>query len=337
MSDNKKALITGITGQDGAFLTKLLLAQGFEVIGLLSGIPERDIFVNFPKLGLDENKVKKVYFEDLASYKDEIDHVYNLTGQSSVGESWKNPTITYEVNLINYSKLLDIFRGTKARILQACSAEMYDDSNTNKVNEDSVVNPSNPYAISKYASYKHGQLLRKSDNMFISNAILFNHESELRPPEFVTRKITLAAANWAIGNKNILEVGNINAERDWGYASEYVEAMYKILNHTKPDDFIISTGEKTSVRRFIELAFEHVGVNISWQGEGLNEQGTDSATAEVVVKINSEFFRPIDKDAMIGNSSKIERELGWKAKIKAESLVKQMIDNDLNVLKEKND
>lgn len=333
MSDRKTALITGITGQDGAFLTKLLLSEGFEVMGLLSGIPERDIFVNFPKLGLDENKVKKVSFEELSSYKDKIDHIYNLTGQSSVGESWKNPSITYEVNLINYSKLLDIFRGTKTRILQACSAEMYDDSIADKVNEVSIINPSNPYAISKYSSYRHGQLLRKSDNMFISNAILFNHESELRPTEFVTRKITLAAANWAVGNKIILQVGNINAERDWGYAGEYVESMYKILCHDTADDFIISTGEKISVRKFIELAFEHIGVNISWHGEGLNEQGTDSATGEVAVKINPEFFRPIDKDAMVGDSSKIERELGWKAKIKSDKLVMQMVDSDIQILK----
>ncbi len=333
MKKNKTALITGITGQDGSFLTRLLLEKGYEFYGLKREGSGSDNFTNFNILGIDSNSIKMLHLKEIEAIKDEIDEVYNLGAQSSVAVSWVDPVGTYESNVVQFVNLLEVFKNTKVKILQASSAEIFEPGSNGIINEDSEISPRNPYAVSKYAAHKHVQLLRESANLFVSNAILFNHESELRPEKFVTRKITKHVAMYSKGKKQILEVGNIMAERDWGYAGEFVEGMWSILQHNKADDFIIATGQKTSVKQFIEFAFNTIDIKILWEGEDIETKGYHSETKELLVQVNSEFFRPLDQNVIVGDCSKSINELGWNAKILARDIAKMMVQFDIKLLK----
>lgn len=279
MSTNfaKKAIITGITGQDGTYLTKFLLEKNYEIYGILSGEPGKDKFVNFEKIGFDESKIKKIKLEELKEIDLENAEIYNFAGQSSVGASWNEPLITYEVNLIKYLKLLEITKGKNTKMLQASSGEMYGDV-PGIINEDTPFNPQNPYAVSKLAAHYHGKLLRESNGEWITNVILFNHESPLRDDRFVLRKIVNGIKDIKEGKADKIELGNIEIERDWGFAEEYVEIMWQLMQKNNPMDVIIATGNTISLKTLISYFFKYFGLQ----------------DFESYLEINPDFIRPND-------------------------------------------
>lgn len=278
---NKKAIITGITGQDGSYLTRFLLNKNYKIYGVITGLPGRDNFGNFKKLGISENAIQKVTIEDLDKVIADGDEIYNLAGQSSVGMSWSQPGETFEVNVNRYIRLLEICKNFKVKILQASSGEMYGDLSI-PAREDMEMHPNNPYSLSKYTSYKYGQMMRETYNIWISNAILFNHESPLRDSKFVTRKIIDAASKIKKGELDSLELGNIEVERDWGFAEEYVGAMWRILQHDKPIDVNVATGVTITLKTFIKYVFEYY----------------DIKNYAKYIKINQEFIRANDTKSM---------------------------------------
>ena len=331
-----KALITGITGQDGSYLAEFLLDKGYEVHGLV----RRSSTDNTDRIShlLNENKVT-LHYGDLTDanslsrllYKIEPDEVYNLAAQSHVKVSFDIPEFTADVNAIGTLRLLDSIRevNDKIKFYQASSSELFGKVREIPQNENTPFYPRSPYAVSKLYAYWITINYREAYNLFASNGILFNHESPRRGKGFVTRKITTGIADILSGKLECLYLGNLDAKRDWGYAGDYVEAMWLILQQDKPDDYVIATGETHTVREFCELAFRNVGINLVWEGEGLNEKGIDKNTGKELVRISSESFRPAEVDLLLGDPTKAKNKLGWKPKVSFEELVAMMVKSDL--------
>ncbi|MEM3289972.1 MAG: GDP-mannose 4,6-dehydratase [Candidatus Micrarchaeaceae archaeon] len=331
-----KALITGITGQDGYFLSQFLLSKGYEVYG----IARRN---STKKLGtidfLPENLKNQIhiYYGDITdtNFINEVvselkpDELYHLAVQSFVAYSFTNPSYTYDVNIGGTLNVVNAVRdhSKDTKLYFAGTSELYGKPVKVPQNEETPFYPRSPYVISKLAGFWTVKMYREAYGLFMSNGILFNHESEVRGPEFVTRKISIGVSKIYHGSNDPIELGNINAVKDWGYAKDYVEGMWKILNHKTPDDFVLGTGEPHTVREFVEEAFKVINIEIRWEGEGLNEVGV--ADNKILVKVNKEFFRPLEADNFIADYSKARTILGWKPNTSFKELVKIMVNHDI--------
>jgi len=336
----KKAFITGITGQDGAWLSKLLLEKGYEVYGGVRRTSFKNIR-NLEILGIAD-KVKLVDF-DLLEYSNilsviregQYDEFYNLAAQSFVGVSFKQPIVTANTDAISVAYILESLRteSPQTKFYQASTSEMFGKVQEIPQKETTPFYPRSPYGVAKLYAHWLTVNYRESYGMFATSGILFNHESELRGHEFVTRKITLNVAKRAKGIDEILELGNIDAKRDWGYAKEYVEGMWLMLQHKEAGDYVLATGKTTTIREFVEYAFQEIGKEIVWEGEGIDEKGIDKATGKVLVQINEEFYRPAEVDLLIGDPKKAKNVLGWEAKTDVQGLAKIMVQKDIEYLR----
>lgn len=341
---NNIALITGITGQDGSYLAEFLLSKGYEVHGLIrrhsiSNTMRIDHLINS-----DYYKVK--FFLHFADTTDSSNlmriigeirptEVYNLAAQSHVGVSFEVPEYTADATGVSTLKLLEAIRvnGGNCRYYQASTSELFGGlPETAPQSEATPFYPKSPYGVAKLYSYWITVNYRESYNMFACNGILFNHESPRRGENFVTRKITLAIANIIAGRQDKLSLGNMNAKRDWGFAGDYIEGMWLMLQQPAPGDYVLATNETHTVRQFVEAAFAELGINIRWEGEGVKEKGYDSATGKLLVDVNPEFYRPAEVEFLWGNPAKAEKELGWKRKVDFKGLVSMMMDADLRAV-----
>ena len=341
----KTALITGITGQDGAYLAELLLKKGYEV----HGIKRRSSLFNTARIDHlyqdphEENVRLHLHYGDLTDATNLIrviqevqpDEIYNLAAQSHVKVSFETPEYTANSDALGTLRLLEAIRilglEKKTRFYQASTSELYGKASEVPQNEKTPFYPRSPYAAAKLYAYWVTVNYREAYGIFASNGILFNHESPIRGETFVTRKITRAASRIKLGLQEKVYLGNLDAKRDWGHARDYVEAMWKILQHDEPDDFVIATGETHSVREFAELAFREVGFDIQWQGSGIEEKGIDSKTGKVLIQIDPKYFRPTEVDILQGDASKAREKLGWKPKISFKQLVSEMVKEDLRL------
>ena len=337
----KSALITGITGQDGSYLAELLLEKGYKVYGLVRRKSKLD-FNNSEHL---KDKVEFIYGDmtDISSLVraikiSEADEVYNLAAQSFVATSWESPIATAEIDALGVTNLLEAIRIVKpdARFYQASTSEMFGLVQEIPQKETTPFYPRSPYGVAKLYGHWITKNYRESYGIYACSGILFNHESERRGEEFVTRKITKAVAKIKCGLQDTLELGNLNAKRDWGHSKDYVNAMWLMLQQDKPDDYVISTGETHPVREFVELAFKAAKMEIEWHGTEVNEYATLKGTDKVVVKVNPKFYRPAEVELLIGDCSKAEEKLGWKREISYEELVNKMVENDLKLVKKIN-
>lgn len=335
----KKALITGITGQDGSYLAEFLLEKGYEVHGIIrrSSTDYRERIVH-----LEPYNHFHLHYGDLSdslSLVDVIgnvrpDEIYNLAAQSHVQVSFEVPEYTANLDAVGVLRILEAVRlcglTNSCRIYQASTSELYGKVEEVPQNENTPFHPYSPYAVAKLYGYWIVKEYREAYNMFCCNGILFNHESERRGDTFVTRKITLAAARIAQGKQEKLYLGNLDSLRDWGYAPDYVECMWLILRHSKPDDFVIATGVQHSVREFCQLAFKNVGIDLEFIGEGIAEKGIDKSSGKVIIEVSEDFYRPTDVVNLHGDPSKAIRELGWNpTKTSFEELVRRMVQNDM--------
>ncbi len=343
----KKALITGITGQDGSYLAELLLEKGYEVHGIIR--PSSSIrtwridhlFINREIFG----KKLFLHYGDLTDsvgltnliHKIAPDEIYNLAAQSHVKISFEIPEVTAQTDALGTLKLLEAVRSLdlsgKTKIYQASTSELYGLVQETPQNENTPFYPRSPYGVAKLYSFWIIKNYREAYNMFACNGILFNHESERRGYNFVTRKITIGLSKVKLGQQEVLELGNLDAKRDWGYAPEYVEAMWRMLQQETAEDFVIATGETHSVREFIEAACEELEIDLVWQGEGVNEIGIDKKNNKTIIKINTQYFRPTEVDLLLGNPAKAKEKLGWQAKIKFADLAKRMTKHDYELAK----
>ena len=330
----KRALITGVNGQDGSYLAELLLEKGYKVYGLM----RRKSSVYYGNVEHIKDKIEFIYADmsDVVSLTNamrisQADEVYNLAAQSFVGTSWEQPVATAEIDGIGALNMLEAIRMIKpnAKFYQASTSEMYGLVQAIPQNEDTPFYPRSPYGVAKLYGHWITKNYRESYNMYACSGILFNHESERRGKEFVTRKITDAVARIKFGVQEVLELGNLDAKRDWGHAKDYVRAMWLMLQQDEADDYVIATNETRTVREFVERTFMYVGIEIIWEGSEVNEIGKDKATGKTVVKINPDFFRPAEVDILIGDPIKAETKLGWKREIPFVELVERMIKNDL--------
>ena len=331
----KKALITGVYGQDGSFLSELLLEKGYEVYGADVRIMDNppDYFVklfsnpNFHTQTVDLTDTQSVF--NLVS-EVRPDEIYNFAAQSNVKISFDKPELTSNIDAIGVLRILEAIRraglAESCHFFQASTSAMFGNATEVPENENTPLHPNDPYAISKVYGYWMTHLYRNAYRMFVCNGILFNHESERRPETFVTSKIALAAARIAHGLQDTLYLGNLNALRDWGYAKDYVECMWLMLQYPEPDDYVIATGEQHSVREFCTLAFKEAGMDLEWNGEGLDEKGIDKKTGKTVVEVDPKFFRPTEANQMYGDPSKAKSVLGWNPrKTSFEQLVRNMV------------
>lgn len=337
----KVALITGITGQDGSYLTELLLGKGYEVHGIIRrhSTPCTDRIDHL----LEDKQYKDrlfLHYGDLtdtsclsniiSTYKP--DEVYNLAAQSHVGISFEVPEYTADVTGVGTLRILEAIHqsGLDCKYYQASTSELFGGlPETAPQSEATPFYPKSPYGAAKLYSYWIAVNYRESYNMFACNGILFNHESPRRGDNFVTRKITIAVANIMAGKQEKLSLGNMDAKRDWGFAGDYVEGMWRILQQDKPGDYVLATNETHTVREFVELAFAEVGVTVEWKGTGVEEKGYDKATGKLLVDVNPEFFRPAEVEFLWGDASRAERELGWKREVSFPQLVQMMVDEDM--------
>lgn len=333
----KNALITGITGQDGSYLAELLIKKGYKVFGLIRRKSKAD-FGNAEHLKDDVNFIFGD-MTDLSSLINAIkiskpDEVYNLAAQSFVGTSWSQPLATADIDGIGVLNILEAIKVVDENIkfYQASTSEMYGLVQSVPQNENTPFYPRSPYGVAKLYGHWITKNYRESYNMFCCSGILFNHESERRGKEFVTRKITDAVAKIKCGLQDHLELGNMDAKRDWGHAKDYVEAMWLMLQQDNPDDYVVATGETYLVRTFVELAFQRAGFDIRWSGEGVNEVGTDRISGKVLVKINPDFYRPAEVELLLGDPTKAETTLNWERKVSFNDLVNKMVDNDLMIV-----
>lgn len=334
----KSALITGVTGQDGSYLAELLLDKGYKVYGLIRRKSKAD-FGNAEHL---KDKITFI-FGDMtdqpslinAMVVSQADEVYNLAAQSFVGTSWSQPSATADIDGIGVLNMLEAIKTIKkeAKFYQASTSEMFGLVQAVPQSEETPFYPRSPYGVAKLYGHWITKNYRESYEMYCCSGILFNHESERRGKEFVTRKITDAVARIKHGLQTHVELGNMDAKRDWGHAKDYVEAMWLMLQQDKADDYVVATGETYLVRTFVELAFKRAGFDIEWSGEGVNEIGTDKKTGQVVVRINPEFYRPAEVELLLGDPSKAEKALNWERKVSFEDLVNRMVDNDLALVK----
>jgi GDPmannose 4,6-dehydratase len=338
MQTTKKAVITGITGQDGAYLAQLLLEKGYQVTGTF----RRSSSVNFwriAELGIEQHPNLSLVEYDLTDLSSSIrliestrpDEVYNLAAQSFVGVSFEQPVTTASITGIGAVNLLEAIRivHPKARFYQASTSEMFGKVQAVPQIESTPFYPRSPYGVAKLYAHWMTVNYRESYDIFGSSGILFNHESPLRGREFVTRKITDSVAKIVLNKLEVLELGNMDAKRDWGYAREYVEGMWRILQADHPDTYVLATNRTETVRDFVTMAFKSAGMGIEWQGQGENETGRCSKTGKVLVRVSPKFYRPAEVDLLIGDASKAERELGWKPQTTLEQLCQMMVDADL--------
>lgn len=342
----KRALITGITGQDGSYLAELLLEKGYDVYGMYRRGSTDGIFERIAHL---KGKIKLVCADltdwgSLDKIFEEIkpDEIYNLAAQSHVGLSFTQPSFTKEANWFGVERILDCMKKhvPNSKLYQASTSELFGAILETPQRETTPFNPVSPYAEAKLRAHEAVQREREK-GLFACSGILFNHESPRRGIEFVTRKFSEGLARVKLGlpqretGKNYLELGNINAKRDWGYSKDYVEAMWLMLQQEKPEDFVISTGKNHSVREFIEAAAKVLGIEITWRGDGIYEEGYDQ-NGKKIIAINEKFFRPKEVNILLGDSTKAKEKLGWKPKTNFEELVKMMVESDLARLKEEN-
>lgn len=335
----KRTLITGITGQDGSYLAEWLLEKGYEVYGLVRRKSKLD-FNNAEHL---KGRVTFLFGDmtDSASLLRAMeiakpDEIYNLAAQSFVTTSWETPLSTADINAIGVTKLLEAVRLVKpeTRVYQASTSEMFGKVQAVPQNEKTPFYPRSPYGVSKLYGHWIIKNYRESYGMFACSGILFNHESERRGAEFVTRKITISVARIQAGLQECLELGNLNASRDWGHSADYVRAMWLMLQQDKADDFVVATGETHTVRDFVSKAFRAAGMELEFHGEGVKEFATLKGTNRVLVKVNPEFFRPAEVDLLIGDAAKAKTVLGWEPKISYDELVCRMVENDRKLLAE---
>jgi GDPmannose 4,6-dehydratase len=335
----KRALITGVNGQDGSYLAELLLEKGYEVYGIM----RRKSVVDYGNVEHIKDEVKFIYGDmtDLVSLVNamrvsQADEVYNLAAQSFVGTSWEQPVATADIDALGVTNMLEAIRLVKpeARFYQASTSEMFGLVQEIPQKETTPFYPRSPYGVAKLYGHWITKNYRESYDMYACSGILFNHESERRGKEFVTRKITDAVARIKQGVQECLELGNMDSKRDWGHSKDYVKAMWLMLQQDEADDYVIATNETRTVREFVEIAFECVDIKVEWKGQGVEEVGIDSATGNVVVRINPKFFRPAEVDILIGDPSKAESKLGWEREVSFKQLVERMINNDMKQVRE---
>lgn len=333
------ALITGITGQDGAYLAKFLLEKGYEVCGTFRSLSTVN-FWRLEELGIDkEVKLVEMDLHDTANIIRVIENahpteIYNLAAQSFVALSFEKPILTAEVTALGANRILEAIRivDSSMKFYQSSSSEMFGPALGLAKNEMAPFSPRSPYAISKlYAHWTTG-IYREAYGIFGCCGILFNHESPLRGQEFVTRKISHAVAQIKVGKQASFELGNLEVKRDWGFAGDYVEAMWLTLQQSKPDDFVIATGQTHSIKEFVEAAFRVVSIQITWEGEGINEIGRNRQNGEVLVRVNSKYFRPSELNVTVGDASKARNKLQWMPKVEFNELVNMMVEADLRRL-----
>ena len=330
----KKALITGITGQDGSYLAELLLEKGYNVYGIM----RRKSVVDYGNVEHIKDKINFIY----ADMTDEIslinamrisqaDEVYNLAAQSFVATSWEQPLATAEIDAIGVTNMLEAIRTVKpsCRFYQASTSEMFGLVQAIPQCETTPFYPRSPYGVAKLYGHWITKNYRESYDLYACSGILFNHESERRGKEFVTRKITDAVARIKNGVQEYMELGNLDSKRDWGHSKDYVKAMWLMLQQDKPDDYVIATNETRTVREFVDIAFRCAGIEIEWKGTGVDETGVNKANGKTVVKVSPKFFRPAEVDILLGNPEKAEKTLGWKREISFAELVERMVKNDL--------
>lgn len=344
-SDSKKALIFGVTGQDGAYLTEFLLNKNYEVHGVKrpASTPNttridsfyEDPHLSSPRLILHYGDITdgSNLFQLISSIQP--DEIYNLAAQSHVQVSFKMPEYTAEVDALGTLRILEAIRNAglekKTRFYQASTSELFGLVQETPQSETTPFYPRSPYGVAKLFSYWITINYREAYGLFACNGILFNHESPLRGETFVTRKITRAACRYKCGLQDTLYLGNLDSMRDWGYAKDYVEAMWLMLQQDYPDDYVIATGQTHTTREFAELAFKELGIDIVWEGEGVNEQGVDKSCGKVVIKVDPVYYRPTEVDLLLGDASKAEKKLNWKAKTSLNELIKIMIKEDLKL------
>jgi len=342
------ALITGITGQDGSYLAEFLIEKGYKIFGIVRRTSlmnrQRIDDIYYKKYNIDNNNRNfEILYGDLGDSsslnriikKCKPDEVYNLAAQSHVGVSFKIPEYTSEVTGLGVIRILDALKdlGIDTKFYQASSSEMFGKVAENPQNENTPFFPRSPYACAKLFGYHITKVYREAYNMFTCNGILFNHESPRRGENFVTRKITLSLARIKLGLQEKLYLGNLDANRDWGYAKDYIEAMWLMLKHSKPDDYVIASGKSHTVREFAEKAANLLDFNLEWQGEGVNEKGIDSNTGKIIIEVSPKFYRPLDVDYLQGDSSKARRVLKWAPKVTFDKLIEIMVDADLQLVK----
>lgn len=333
----KTAIITGVNGQDGAFLTQFLLGKGYKVFGGLRRASQKNLN-NLERLGIKDN-IEYFDFELLEQSnitenirKYQPDEFYNLAAQSFVASSFVNPVFTTQVDAIGVLHILEAIRNYSqhTKFYQASTSEMFGKVQETPQTETTPFYPRSPYGIAKLFAHNTVVNYRESYNLFACSGILFNHESELRGIEFVTRKITDNVAKRYLKRKEVLKLGNLEAKRDWGYSKEYVEGMYLMLQQDKADDYILATGETTTIRQFVEFAFKEIDIEIDWQGQNENEKGFDKKNGELLIEIDKQFYRPAEVDLLLGNPKKAKDILGWEAKTKVKELAKLMVLADIN-------
>jgi len=335
----KKALITGITGQDGSYLAEILLEKGYEVHGLV----RRSSSFNTGRIDhiINDEKYEKQFFFHHGDVTDasnlnrilesiEPDEIYNLAAQSHVQVSFEIPDYTAQVDALGTLRFLDAIRETRleTKFYQASTSELFGKVQEVPQSEKTPFYPRSPYGVAKLYGYWIIVNYREAYNLFACNGILFNHESPRRGETFVTRKITRAAARIKEGLQDKLLLGNLNAKRDWGYAPEYCEGMWRILQQDTPEDFVLATGKQHSVKEFVELSFKELDIQISWQGEGESEVGINTNTGKEIVGIDTKYYRPTEVDTLLGDATKAKEILGWEAKTPLSELVKKMVHSD---------
>jgi GDPmannose 4,6-dehydratase len=351
----KTALITGITGQDGSFLAEFLLEKGYEVHGILrrsssfnTGRIEH-LYIEELIHDMHLNRKVQLHYGDMTDSTNLIrlireikpDEIYNLAAMSHVKVSFEVPEYTADTDGIGTLRLLEAVRflgyEKRTRIYQASTSELYGKVQEVPQSETTPFYPRSPYGVAKLYGYWITKNYREAYNMFAVNGILFNHESERRGETFVTRKITLAAARIAKGTQNKLYLGNINAKRDWGYAKDYVECMWLMLQHDKPEDFVIATGEMHTVREFTELAFKEAGIDIEWQGTGIEEKGINKEDGKALIEVDPKYFRPTEVEQLLGNPTKARTVLGWNpVKTSFKELIEIMVKSDIKYVEREN-
>lgn len=333
----KHALITGITGQDGSYLAELLLEKGYEVYGIM----RRKSVVDYGNVAHLKDKIHFIYADMTdpislitAMKISQADEVYNLAAQSFVATSWEQPLATADIDAVGVTNMLEAIRVVKpeAHFYQASTSEMFGLVQEMPQTEKTPFYPRSPYGVAKLYGHWITKNYRESYGLFACSGILFNHESERRGKEFVTRKITDAVARIKHDVQDCLELGNMDSKRDWGHSKDYVKAMWLMLQQETADDYVIATNETRTVREFVETAFSHVGITVEWRGSGVDEIGVDKATGKTIVKVNPQFFRPAEVDVLLGNPAKAEKNLGWVREIPFSELVKRMVDNDMKLV-----
>jgi len=343
----KKALITGVTGQDGAYLSELLLEKGYEVHGIKrrTSLFNTDRIDHLYKALHEENVNFFLHYGDLTDSTNLIrivqevqpDEIYNLAAQSHVKVSFETPEYTANSDALGTLRILEAIRilglENKTKFYQASTSELYGKVHEIPQNENTPFYPRSPYGVAKLYAYWITKNYREAYGIFASNGILFNHESPLRGETFVTRKITRAACRIALGLQQKMYLGNLDAQRDWGHAKDYVEGMWRILQHDVADDFVLATGVTVAVREFVDIAFSEVGIDLDWVGDGINEKGINKKNKEVLVEVDPKYFRPTEVDILVGDATKAKEELGWKHTYDLKALVKDMVMADMKLFK----